>query len=99
VATSGSGEAQVWLARWVDDQRTVVRAGENRGATLRHDRVVQGLWGPWPLATPATVRDVRIAPDPGRWGLVAFVQDARGDTLQSLGMDGSACRATGSARD
>jgi hypothetical protein len=34
---------------------------------------------------------------PGAWGLVAFVQDARGDTLQSLGLAGSACRAAPAA--
>jgi hypothetical protein len=91
VAAARGTEAQLWLAQWLDDQRTVVRAGENRGATLRHDRVVRGLWGPWPLAAQATAREVDVAPLPGNWGLVAFVQDARGDTLQSLGLAGTEC--------
>jgi hypothetical protein len=84
--------AQLWLARWIDGQATAVRGGENRGALLRHDRVVQGLWGPWPLGAEAMVRQVSLPPAPGRWGVVAFVQDARGDTLQSLGIDSSTCR-------
>jgi hypothetical protein len=84
-------EAQLWLARWIDGQATAVQAGENRGAMLHHDRVVQGLWGPWPLGPEATVREVPMAVAPGPWGLVAFVQDARGDTLQVLGIDASTC--------
>ena len=84
--------ARLWLARYADDRGTRVPAGENRGATLHHDRVVQGLWGPWPLAAPATVRrvDLGAAPAP-RWGLVAFVQDPRGDTLQSLALAMPGC--------
>ncbi|MDQ3057516.1 MAG: DUF1223 domain-containing protein, partial [Pseudomonadota bacterium] len=42
-----SDGAQVWLAHYADDQTTRVRAGENRGVTLRHDRVVRRLHGPW----------------------------------------------------
>jgi hypothetical protein len=42
------------------------------------------------------VREVDLAPAAGAWGLVAFVQDARGDTLQSLGLDASACRGAAS---
>jgi hypothetical protein len=61
------------------------------GLEQRHDRVVQGLWGPWPLGMQATVREVRVDPAAGSWGLVAFVQDARGDTLQTLGWDAKAC--------
>jgi hypothetical protein len=96
VAAARGTEAQLWLAQWIDGQRTAVRAGENRGAVLRHDRVVRALWGPWPLAARPTVREVDLAPAAGAWGLVAFVQDARGDTLQSLGLDASACRGAAS---
>jgi hypothetical protein len=87
-------QARVWLARYVDARTTQVQAGENDGATLRHDRVVQGLWGPWPLAAPATVRTVEIEAAEPPWGLVAFVQDARGGTLQSLALPATACAAT-----
>lgn len=87
--------AEVWLARYVDDQQSRVRAGENRGATLHHDRVVTRLWGPWPLDGSRLVRSLRVAPDSTDWGIVAFVQDATGRTLQSLGLSWKAC--TGSA--
>jgi hypothetical protein len=61
----------VWLAQYVDGQSTQVRAGENRGATLRHDRVVRKLWGPWPLdGTPLSLSQQVPAID-GTWGLVA----------------------------
>jgi hypothetical protein len=90
-AKQANPEAKLWLARYVDGRTTRVADGENRGATLRHDRVVQGLWGPWPLAAPVTTRVVRLEPVAPPWGLVAFVQDARGDTLQSLDLPAAAC--------
>jgi hypothetical protein len=90
VPSARGTEAQLWLARYVDGQRTQVRAGENRGATLSHERVVRGLWGPWPLADG--VQRVDLGPAQGPWGLVAFVQDARGDTLQSLRLAAAECR-------
>ena len=93
VAAARGTEAQLWLARWIDGQQTAVRTGENAGAVLRHDRVVQGLWGPWPVTGPTVPHDVDLPAATGRWGLVAFVQDARGDTLQSLGLDASTCVA------
>ena len=99
VAAARATEAQLWLAQWIDGQRTAVRTGENRGAVLRHDRVVRELWGPWPLAAQATVREVDLVPARGAWGLVAFVQDARGDTLQSLGVDATQCARRAAARD
>lgn len=84
--------AQVWLAQYSDGQTTQVRAGENRGETLHHDRVVRRLYGPWPL-TQTLSQDVQLKPDAGRWGVTAFVQDARGNTLQSLSLSPAACDA------
>jgi hypothetical protein len=83
--------AQVWLAQYVDAQTTTVRAGENRGATLRHDRVVKQLWGPWPIDGEilSRVQPVPVLDSP--WGLVAFVQDASGKTLQSLALPARTC--------
>ncbi len=37
--------AQIWLAQYVDGQTSEVRAGENRGSILHHDRIVHQLWG------------------------------------------------------
>jgi hypothetical protein len=78
-----------------------VDAGENRGATLHHDRVVRAWLGPVPLvAGVARIhRDVALddplagAP-PGRFGAAAFVEDARtGDVLQAA--DRPACSGGG----
>lgn len=85
--------AQVWLAQYVDGQRTDVRAGENRGSALRHDRVVTRLWGPWRLGARPVSQSVVVDGSRGPWGLIAFVQDARGETLQSLGLP--ACAGAG----
>lgn len=89
-ASAGSADrsAQVWLAQYIDGQTSEVRAGENRGATLHHDRVVQKLWGPWPLGK-THMQALTIPNSP--WGLVAFVQDGQGQTLQSLALPASAC--------
>lgn len=89
---SGNDGAQVWLAQYSDDQTTQVRAGENRGQTLHHDRVVRRLYGPWPL-NEILSQDVQVKPVAGRWGVTAFVQDARGATLQSLSLSPAACAA------
>ncbi len=78
--------AQVWLAQYVDGQRSDVRAGENSGSALRHDRVVTRLWGPWPLGANPVSQAIAIDGERAPWGLTAFVQDARGATLQSLAL-------------
>lgn len=89
-----AGGANVWLARYVDAQQSDVRAGENRGVTLHHDRVVRQLMGPWALpATGALSREVELPKEASPWGLTAFVQDARGNVLQSLRLPATACTA------
>lgn len=88
---SVSGNANVWLAQYSDGQDTEVRAGENAGVHLHHDRVVRHLWGPWPLGTTTLSQRLPVmAPSP-RWGLVAFVQDARGRVWQSLSLPAMQC--------
>jgi hypothetical protein len=70
-----------------------VRAGENNGATLHHERVVRQWIGPVPLAEGSAQIRREIAIDPaetggntaqaGKFGVVAFVEDAAtGDVLQ-----------------
>jgi hypothetical protein len=83
--------AQVWLARYVDAQTTQVHAGENRGASLRHDRVVRQLSGPWPLGDEPLSLRIPLAAESAPWGITAFVQDANGSVLQSLALSAS-CR-------
>ena len=83
-AQGASGPAQLWLAQYVDGQASKVAAGENAGITLRHDRVVRRLWGPWPLGDQPVARVLPVPPLAGGWGVVAVVQDKRGRTWQSL---------------
>jgi hypothetical protein len=85
--------AEVWLAQYLDGRTTQVRAGENRGATLHHDRVVHELWGPWSLRAIAAGHVQPIAPQDGSWGLIAVVQGRKGETLQSLRLPASECES------
>jgi hypothetical protein len=90
---AATAPATVWLARYVDGQTSRVRAGENRGVTLRHDRVVRQLWGPWQLGAAPAAQVETLPPQSGAWGLVAFVEDAGGRTLQSLALPAGDCAA------
>ena len=90
--------AQVWLARYVDAQTTRVLAGENRGGTLRHDRVVRELLGPWPLGGATSSHRIALRAEQAPWGLTAFVQNARGSVLQSLSLAAAACAAQDAMR-
>jgi hypothetical protein len=90
-SSAPAGDAQVWLAQYSDDQDTQVRAGENAGVKLHHDRVVRHLWGPWPLNGTAIARQVTMAAPSPRWGVTAFVQDAQGRVWQSLNLPFGPC--------
>lgn len=95
VARSGSTAgkpASVWLAQTIDAQETRVRAGENAGTTLRHDRVVAKLWGPWSLDRLPMSKALDVELGQGGWGLTAFVEAADGRLLQSLRMASADCR-------
>lgn len=84
--------AQLWLARTRDGQTSAVRAGENRGQTLHHDRIVSQLSGPWILpATGTLIRQVELSEEATAWGVTAFVQDERGSVLQSVRLDAERC--------
>lgn len=88
----GGSSAQVWLAQTVDGVKTEVRAGENGGVTLNHDRVVTKLWGPWALGAVPFAKAIEVDLGQGAWGLTAFVQDADGKVLQSLRLAPADCR-------
>jgi hypothetical protein len=85
--------AEVWLVQYIDDQDSRPRAGENRGVSLHHDRVVHKLWGPWKLGTGSLSKSVSVEADPSAWGMTAFVQTGKGDTLQSLSLPAASCAA------
>ena len=82
-----------YLAVYENALTSQVRAGENNGATLHHERVVRQWIGPVPLeAGSAQIRreitfDPAEAADntaqPGKFGVVAFVENAAtGEVLQ-----------------
>jgi hypothetical protein len=75
-----TNKEQIWLAVYENGLSSDVRAGENRGAELNHDRVVRGWYGPFKAGSDGRInlqQDIEIvAPlNPGQAGLVAFVQD------------------------
>lgn len=88
----GGSSPQLWLAQTVDGVKTRVRAGENDGVTLMHDRVVTKLWGPWSLGAAPLAKVIDVDLGQGAWGLTAFVQDADGEVLQSLRLAPVDCR-------
>jgi hypothetical protein len=94
VAGGAQPNGQLYLALYENGLSTQVKAGENNGVLLHHERVVRQLLGPYPLAG-AWARSLRVAPPRGargdRLGLTAFVQSARGDTLQALSLPLAAC--------
>jgi len=91
VATPG---IRLWLAQYLDGQTTEVRAGENKGVTLHHDHVVTRLWGPWSLGGAENqTQQVAFEAPSSHWGLITFVQDRRGNTLQSLQLASAECTA------
>ena len=96
LAGAASG-GQMYLALYENSLTSTVAAGENRGVILHHERVVRGLWGPWPVsATAGAAQHLRISPPPsartGKLGLTAFVHDPRtGETLQALSLPLETC--------
>jgi hypothetical protein len=92
-----TGAGQMSLALYENALSSNVKAGENEGVTLHHERVVRGLWGPWPVsATGGATRHLEVMPPPtakaGKLGLTVFVQDSRtGETLQALSLPLETC--------
>ena len=92
-----SASSRMYLALYENGLSSTVKAGENAGATLHHERVVRGLWGPWPVAQ---ARRLQVTPPinamPAQLGLTAFVQDERtGATLQALSLPLGSCAIAG----
>ena len=88
--------AKLYLAMYQNGLSSTVRGGENKGATLHHEHVVRGLWGPWPVAADGATRSLSITPPQGadlaQLGVTAFVQDAAtGEILQALSLPLTAC--------
>lgn len=84
------GNLQAVLMVYEDRLVSAVGRGENRGETLRHDRVVR-RWLPQALTAGAHTMQVEV-PLPAEWnaanlGLAAFVEDVRsGEVLQAASL-------------
>lgn len=96
---AGSGkleQGRVWLALYQDGLTSNIRAGENKGLTLHHDRVVRVLKGPWKVDDKPLLGEVGIAlpaqADMASLGLVLFAESGKDGTgLQSLVLPFSVC--------
>jgi hypothetical protein len=95
-----AGAGQMYVALYENALSSNVKAGENVGVTLHHERVVRGLWGPWPVSVAGSMaRHLKVTPPtaakPGNLGLTAFVQDPRtGETVQALSLPLAACASS-----
>jgi hypothetical protein len=82
--------AQVYLALYENNLATAVKAGENKGLTLRHDFVVRSLAGPLGLDDKGHLSHTQSFPLDARWKsadthLAVFVQHpSSGEVLQAL---------------
>lgn len=82
-------DAALYVAVYESGLASRVGAGENRGATLRHDFVVREWWGPVALDAAGAAALVRQADARAlaRGGVAAFVQRRRtGEVLQALAL-------------
>jgi hypothetical protein len=88
--------AKLYVATTSSSLSTQVRAGENRGETLRHDHVVRTLTqgAAFDASGHAKLTTRWTRPPEGEMPtIVAFVQDpARGDVLQSLALPLARCQ-------
>lgn len=92
-ADPAARNARLWVAETRDEQFTEVRAGENAGTLLRHDRVVVRLWGPWTLGDGPEAQRIDLGTHTvSGTAWTAFVQAADGEILQSLRLEAGSCR-------
>lgn len=86
----------LWLALYQDDLVSEISDGENRGRTLRHDRVARTLQGPWGLGQAPVDGKLDLKLPAGvaldKLGLVLFAESsANGAGLQALELPLASC--------
>jgi hypothetical protein len=94
VKASAAQGGNLFVALYENGLSTEVKAGENRGVTLRHDYVVRNMIGPLPLSGDAKSGRAglaRVLAVPGganakNLGVAAFVQSDKGEILQAMAM-------------
>jgi hypothetical protein len=88
-------DARLWLALVQSGLATAVKAGENRGETLRNDHVVRDWQGP--LAIDNTARRLALpaesSPAGRGWAVVALLDDAAGRAVQAVRLPLDRCVA------
>jgi hypothetical protein len=90
VGTAQGGK--LFVALYENALSSEVKAGENRGVTLRHDYVVRDLIGPLSVSgeggKSALARSFTVPSDAvaTNLGVAAFVQSERGEVLQALAL-------------
>ncbi len=94
VRASAAQGGRLYLALVENGLSSAVRAGENKGETLRHDHVVRAWLGPFALKAQAGGGKVAVSrslrlPDhalPKNLSVAAFVQSDKGEVLQALAL-------------
>lgn len=92
-----------YFSVYQDGLSSQVRAGENKGKLLKHDRVVGQWLGPYRLDGTSTLKDFKItltdADAVGQTGLLAVLENSsNGQVLQSLKLPLSRCRGAVGAK-
>jgi hypothetical protein len=91
VSAQAAREGKLFVALYENGLSSEVKAGENRGVTLRHDYVVRDWIGPLALQGEGKgmlPRALALPPGAvaGNLGVAAFVQNGRGEVLQALAL-------------
>lgn len=91
VSVRAMQDASLFVALYENALSSEVRAGENRGVTLKHDQVVRELIGPIALkaaGSHSVKRTLRLPPgaEVGNLGVATFVQTEHGEVLQALAL-------------
>ena len=94
VSAASMQNGKLFIALYENDLATAVKAGENRGVTLKHDYVVRAWLGPFALSVQAkngkAVLAQKLPLPPGavmkNLGVAAFVQTDKGEVLQALAL-------------
>jgi hypothetical protein len=94
VSATAVQPGRLYVALYQNGLATNVKAGENRGVTLRHDYVVRDWIGPVALSAGAPGNRAAVArtlPLPSgaaakNLGIAAFVQTEKGEVLQALAL-------------
>jgi hypothetical protein len=91
VALASAREPSLYLALVENGLATNVRAGENRGETLRNDRVVRAWSGPLALMPAPVSWPLPAQADRTRYSVVGFAQGADGRVLQAMDLPLRGC--------